>query len=103
MYTDLKRSEKLFIARKFYLHLNAEYSKGTIGLPMSKWLQILRTLNEDYDISNCIMWDTSYRSIFDILFKHYHVFEITDNNTTPYLYDIVNNNHIILEEFNIDV
>tara|TARA_R100000951_G_scaffold73409_1_gene61779 strand:- start:49 stop:357 length:309 start_codon:yes stop_codon:yes gene_type:complete len=102
MYADLKRSEKLFIARKFYLHLNSEYSKGTIGLPMSKWLKILLKLNEDYDISECLMWDTSYRSIFDILLKHYHVFEISDYNTKPYLYDIINND-IILEEFNIDV
>ena len=99
MYTDLKRSEKLFIARKFYLHLNYEYSQGTTGLPMGKWLKILQRLNEDYDIYKCLMWDTSYRSIF---LKHYHVFEITDKNTTPYLYDIINND-IILEEFNIDV
>tara|TARA_R110002167_G_scaffold83974_2_gene228378 strand:- start:131 stop:442 length:312 start_codon:yes stop_codon:yes gene_type:complete len=103
MYTDLKRSEKLLIARKFYLHLNSMYSSGTLGLPMSKWLNLFQRLNEDFDISNCIMWDTSYRSLFDILLKHYHVFEITDNNTTPYLYDIVNNKNIVLEEFNIDL
>tara|TARA_R110000782_G_scaffold22784_1_gene60067 strand:+ start:5628 stop:5936 length:309 start_codon:yes stop_codon:yes gene_type:complete len=102
MYTDFTRKEKLFIAKKFYLYLNAEYSQGTIGLPMSKWIKILKKLNEDYDITTCLMWNTSYRSVFDILLKHYHVFEISNENVKPYLYDIINND-MILETFNINV
>lgn len=101
MYSDLSRKEKLFIAKKFYFYLNSEYLGGTTGLPMSRWLKVLRKLNEDNDITTCLMWDTSYRSVFDILLKHYHVFEISDENVKPYLYDIINNN-VILETFNIE-
>jgi len=102
MYIDLSHKEKKIIAKKFYLYLNAEYSRGTLGLPMGKWINILEKINEDYDIYNGLMWYSSYRSIFEILLKHYHVFEISDENVKPYLYDIINND-MILEEFNIDV
>ena len=91
MYSALSRKQKLYIAKEFYLYLNSEYSRGTIGLPMSKWLKILRKLNEDHDITTCLMWDSSYRSVFEILLKYYHVFEISDANVKPYLYDIINN------------
>ena len=101
MYTDLKRFEKLYIARKFYYYLNYQYSSGTLGLPMNRWLKVLEKINEENHITTCLMWDTSYRSIFDILLKYYHVFEITDKSSKPLLYDIINNNESIIEEFNL--
>jgi len=100
MYSKLKRTEKLLIAKNFYLYLNAEYSEGSTGLPMSNWVKILSDLNEEYNITSCVMWKTSYRSVFDILLKYYQVFEITEQSSYPYLYDIINN-HMILQELNI--
>ena len=47
MYTDLKRFEKLYLARKFYYQLNYEYSNGSLGCPMSQWLKILEKMNEE--------------------------------------------------------
>lgn len=95
MYNILHKERKVEIAKNFYEYLNLQYSSIEEGTTMSKWIEAIQKADEEMNISKCLMNQCSYRSVFDLLYKRYMAFQVTDCSCTPHKYKILNEINII--------